>query len=79
MIVIAALPLATCIIIWAADDGVSRGTILAAAACTVVQAILLLWLHSAAETTDSIARAAQKELKDAADTDFVAIFDDGLK
>lgn len=82
LIVIAVQPLVTTSLLWLIDETVSRGTIIGAVVCSVVQAVLLLWIQKAAESTDAIARATHKEVREAADHDYVADFEaklnDGL-
>jgi hypothetical protein len=78
LIVIACQPLMTAAILELVDEAVSRGTIIASVACSVIQAVLLLWIQSGAEKTDDIARAAHIELRDASEIDYAAIIDSEL-
>lgn len=82
LVVIAVQPLVTTLLLWLVDGTVSRGTVLGAVACSVIQAVLLLWIQKAAETTDELAKATHKEVREAAEHDYVADFEaklhDGL-
>lgn len=78
LLVIAVQPLVTTTLLWLVDGGASPGTVVGAFACSIVQAVLLLWIQRAAEKTDDMARATHKEVRDAAEHDYVADFEKSL-
>jgi hypothetical protein len=61
------------------DGSVTRGTLFSAVLCSVVQVALLLMIQLGAEQTDQIARDAHRQVTEAGETDYVKVFDDGLK
>jgi hypothetical protein len=79
LVVIAFQPLLATAILMLMHEAVTQGTVLASMACSFIQLILLLLIQRGAEKTDDIARATHKELKDASEIDYVAIFNEARK